>query len=158
MWDGQLQEVHYIDSLSNLSSNKNVSTRQIHLSIITYPCKKVSSRKHWNDCTEHCKTQKPGNSFVSSFMGKKTRKQENIWSNSSGLRWTIRPDTWPMFTEAFALTFHVWLLTSYIIKMQMKQSETVKSRGYNVNPFSGLGLKPRTHFLEYRAKALPFRL
>ena len=31
-------------------------------------------------------------------------------------------------------------------------------RGYNVNPFSGLGLKPRTHFLEYRAKALPFRL
>ena len=30
--------------------------------------------------------------------------------------------------------------------------------GYNVNPFLGLGLKPRTHFLEYRAKALPFRL
>ena len=38
MWDGQLQEVHYIDSLSNLSSNKYVSTRQIQLFFITYPC------------------------------------------------------------------------------------------------------------------------
>ena len=50
------------------------------------------------------------------------------------------------------------LLSDVIHKVNSVQNEGHEPRGYNVNPFSGLGLKPRTHFLEYRAKALPFRL